>query len=68
MILAGPDVAVFLLSGIDILVEPLGIAMPADTLLINWTQNFLNLLAASGELEKRKNFWFKDASWLSELP
>lgn len=49
-------------------VEPLGIAMPADTLLINWTQNFLNLLTASGELEKRKNFWFKDASWLSELP
>ena len=49
-------------------VEPLGIAMPEDTLLINWTSNFLSMLEASGQLKNLTEKWFQDGSWISQLP
>lgn len=50
-------------------VEPLGIALPADDLLlVNWVENFLTMLRTRGELAKLKDRWFKDASWIKELP
>ena len=48
--------------------EPLGIAVPEDTLLINWLQNFMTALDGSGQLEKLNQRWFKDGSWIKELP
>lgn len=49
-------------------VEPLGIAIPEDTLLINWLNNFLKMLEASGQLKNLTEKWFKDGSWIKELP
>ena len=49
-------------------VEPLGIAIPEDTLLINWLNNFLKMLEASGQLKHLTEKWFKDGSWIKELP
>jgi len=48
--------------------EPLGIAVKEDTLLINWLDNFLNILDGSGQLKKRSDYWFKDPSWIKDLP
>lgn len=48
--------------------EPLGIGIPADTLMINWVQNFLNLVRGSGELETATQRWFDDPSWIRSLP
>lgn len=48
--------------------EPLGIALPEDTLLINWVRNFMIMLEGSGQIKKLNNRWFKDASWIKELP
>jgi ABC-type amino acid transport substrate-binding protein len=39
-----------------------------DPLLHNLLQNFLATLAGSGDLKKMTERWFKDASWLKELP
>jgi polar amino acid transport system substrate-binding protein len=48
--------------------EPLGIAIPAnDLLLINWLQNFLNAVEKTGELEVSIGRWFKDGSWVNQL-
>ena len=48
--------------------EPLGIAVPEDTLLINFLQNFMRVLEGSGALKKLSERWFQNASWLSQLP
>lgn len=49
--------------------EPLGIALPGDDpLLINWVQNFLTTLEGSDGLQTLVERWFKDSSWLGELP
>ena len=48
--------------------EPLGIAMPEDTLLINWIQNFMGMLEGSGKLKGLTKRWFQDGSWIKELP
>ena len=49
--------------------EPIGIAMPGnDPLLVNWTQNWLRELEATGALEETKDRWFKETSWLGRLP
>ena len=48
--------------------EPLGIAMPEDTLLINWVQNFLNEFQGTGELKKAGEKWLNPGSWVDELP
>jgi polar amino acid transport system substrate-binding protein len=47
--------------------EPLGIAVKEDTLLINWLNNFLNILEGSGQLKKRSDYWFKNPSWIKDL-
>jgi polar amino acid transport system substrate-binding protein len=49
--------------------EPIGIALPKnDAALETWTRNWLQGLEASGALERMRDRWFKDASWLGELP
>ncbi len=49
--------------------EPIGIALPAnDPLLLNWVQNVLNFLEKTGELESLIQRWFKDTSWINQLP
>ena len=49
--------------------EPLAIALPPDdTLLINWTRNFLMFMKGSGTLEKLQERWFQPGAWLEELP
>jgi polar amino acid transport system substrate-binding protein len=49
--------------------DPIGVAMQdGDPLLSNLLQNFLASLAGSGDLKKMTERWFKDASWLKELP
>lgn len=49
--------------------EPIGIALPPnDPLLVNWVENVLNMLKGSGELKALQKYWFKDASWLEQLP
>jgi polar amino acid transport system substrate-binding protein len=63
-----PD-AGFITLGKPISYEPIGVALPAnDPLLVNWVQNSLNFLEKSGELEGLMSRWFKDTSWLSQLP
>ncbi len=48
--------------------EPLGVALPADDpLLVNWVTNFLNKLEDSGVLEKMRDRWFRDVSWVKKL-
>jgi len=49
-------------------VEPLGIAIPEDALLINWLGNFVNMLEASGQVKKLTEKWFQSGSWIKELP
>ena len=48
--------------------EPLGIAIPEDTLLLNWLQNNMIVLNGSGTLKAIGQRWFNDASWIKELP
>ena len=48
--------------------EPLGIAMPEDTLLINWVQNFLNQFQGTGELKKVSEKWLNPGAWIDDLP
>jgi len=48
--------------------EPLGIAMPEDTLLINWVQNFLILLQGNGQLQEMHKKWLTGGKWVDELP
>ncbi len=40
--------------------EPLGIAIPEDTLLINWLQNFMMALEGSGQMKIMNERWFKE--------
>lgn len=48
--------------------EPLGIAIPAnDLLLINWLQNFLNAVEKDGAMKMMVERWFNDGSWVSQL-
>jgi polar amino acid transport system substrate-binding protein len=49
-------------------VEPLGIAIPEDALLINWLGNFVNMLEASGQLKKLTEKWFQSGAWVKDLP
>src|SRR2546425_12494118 len=49
--------------------EPIGIALSgSDPLLVNWTQNWLRELEATGALERTTERWFKDTAWLGRLP
>ena len=48
--------------------EPIGIAMPEDTLLVNWVQNFLILLQGNGTLKEMQKKWLSGGKWVDELP
>jgi polar amino acid transport system substrate-binding protein len=48
--------------------EPLGIAMAEDSLLINWTQNFMVLLQGSGQLKSLHQKWLTGGQWVDQLP
>ena len=48
--------------------EPIGIAMPEDTLLVNWVQNFLILLQGDGRLKEMQKKWLSGGKWVDELP
>jgi polar amino acid transport system substrate-binding protein len=49
--------------------DPIGVAMPdGDPLLVNLVQNFIASLMGSGDLKTMTERWFKDGSWLKELP
>ena len=48
--------------------EPLGIVMAEDTLLINWVQNFMNILQGNGQLKEMGEKWLSGGSWIDELP
>ena len=49
-------------------VEPIGIALRDDALLINMITNFMALLSMTGQLDALERKWFQDGSWLSLLP
>ncbi len=49
--------------------EPIGIALPpSDPLLVNWVQNALSFLEKTGEIEELTQRWFRDTTWISQLP
>jgi polar amino acid transport system substrate-binding protein len=48
--------------------EPLGIALPEDTLLINWMENFMMVLQGSGTLKRIQEHWLNDEVWAEKLP
>jgi len=48
--------------------EPLGIAIREDALLLNWLENFLKILAGTGDLTKLHDTWLNDRSWIKQLP
>jgi polar amino acid transport system substrate-binding protein len=49
-------------------IEPLGIAIREDALLINWLSNFVNMLEFSGQIKKLTEKWFQSGAWIKELP
>jgi polar amino acid transport system substrate-binding protein len=49
--------------------EPIGMALPADdTLFVNLVQNYLTSLEGTGLLGQLRDKWFKDPSWIRDLP
>jgi len=49
--------------------EPLGVALPPnDPLLVNWVENLISGLEASGDLAKFRERWFEDTDWFAKLP
>jgi len=48
--------------------EPLGVAMPEDTLLINCVQNIMAYLQGSGQLKEIHKKWLTGGKWVDELP
>ena len=50
-------------------VEPIGVGVRQDDpLLLNWLENFLNLLKNDGILNLLTQRWVQDASWIADLP
>lgn len=49
-------------------IEPIGLALRADPMLINMVNNYLNLLNLTGQLDALEEKWFQDGSWLALLP
>ena len=47
--------------------EPLGIVVAEDALMINWLENFINMLKGTGLLNKIHARWFKDSSWIKDV-
>ncbi len=49
--------------------EPIGIAVSAsDHLMVNWAENYLEIAATVGLLDKLEEKWFENDSWLEQLP
>jgi len=49
-------------------VEPMGIAVPPeDVLLANLLENYLEALQLSGGLDRIREFWFEDETWLEQV-
>ena len=49
-------------------VEPIGIALPPDDpQLTNLIANYLGALEMQGVLQRARNFWFEDKSWVQGL-
>jgi polar amino acid transport system substrate-binding protein len=48
--------------------EPLGIAVREDTLWINGLENFVRMLAASGDMNAMQDKWFKSGAWIKQMP
>jgi polar amino acid transport system substrate-binding protein len=49
-------------------IEPLGIAVREDALLINALENHLGQLVLSGEMKDLQDKWFRSRSWFEQLP
>jgi polar amino acid transport system substrate-binding protein len=49
-------------------VEPVGIALPPDPLLLNLLENYLSALETAGVLGELRAKWFEDGSWIDALP
>ena len=47
--------------------EPLGIVVIEDALMINWLENFINMLKGTGLLNQIHARWFKDGSWIGNV-
>jgi polar amino acid transport system substrate-binding protein len=49
--------------------EPIGVGIPAnDPLLVNWVENFLNIAEETGLLDRLRQRWFLNGTWLKKLP
>jgi polar amino acid transport system substrate-binding protein len=49
--------------------EPIGIAIAEnDPLFFNFLSNFMSGMKGSGDLDMLTNKWFKDPSWIKDLP
>ena len=49
--------------------EQLGIGVsPDDALFINLLQNYINMMAGSGAIQTMQEYWFKNSSWIEQLP
>ncbi|MDJ0889607.1 MAG: transporter substrate-binding domain-containing protein [Gammaproteobacteria bacterium] len=49
--------------------EPIGIALPpGDTQFINWTENFLERMEETNQLEVLRRRWFERGDWFKRLP
>lgn len=48
--------------------EPLGIVVAEDALMINWLENFIDMLKGTGLLKQIHARWFQDGSWIKTLP
>jgi polar amino acid transport system substrate-binding protein len=49
-------------------VEPIGIALQPDLLLLNLLENFLSALETAGVLGELREKWLEDGSWVAALP
>ena len=49
--------------------EPIGVALSSDALLLtNLVDNYLELLEGTGTLDRLREIWFNNDSWVGELP
>lgn len=63
-----PDAELYLHST-PFTTEPLGIALPPDSILfLNLVTNYLKTLEETGELAQLKAKWLGDSAWLERLP
>lgn len=47
--------------------EPLGIVITEDALMINWLENFIDMLKGTGLLKQIHARWFQDGSWIEKV-